>query len=423
MKVPFIPAIYNRGVAKTPSVLVQNRFFEQNPILNVDSATLITRPSMKKFAEVGTGHGRKFYSEPGTFDDDGFFVSGLFLYRIDAETGADTLLGQISTDPRGAVEMAAAANLGEGATPERLFICEGEVLWVYMANGSARSVLQNTGVFVNDNDVVEIGGIYYKFTTGSVDAGTPTGTAGSPYLVARTGVNTTDFENLYNAINDYGESGVDYSSAVAPHPTVTAYAKSATDLYISAIDYGIAGNNITTSTTGVDLEWTDTTLGEGGTDMLRQVPVPQGLGAISVAHINGYIIVVPVQTGNYNGRFYWIEPGEVVIDPLNFATAERAPDAVNQVLVYSDMFWLCGQSTTQPWITTGDPDFPMVPFKGVLYDRGCWEGTAVKVKESLILCDPDGAVFQIQGGLKRVSRPDIEERIRKAIQLEGAYIS
>ena len=51
-------------------------------------------------------------------------------------------------------------------------------------------------------------------------------------------------------------------------------------------------------------------------------------------------------------------------------------------------------------------------------DYGRGGGLAVQVKDSLILTDPDGAVFQIKGGLKRISTPDIEERIRKAIQTE-----
>jgi hypothetical protein len=38
----------------------------------------------------------------------------------------------------------------------------------------------------------------------------------------------------------------------------------------------------------------------------------------------------------------------------------------------------------------------------------------------MILVDNGGAVFQIAGGLKRISRPDVEERIRKAIQYQAS---
>jgi hypothetical protein len=111
-------------------------------------------------------------------------------------------------------------------------------------------------------------------------------------------------------------------------------------------------------------------------------------------------------------------PGENEIFPLDFATAERSPDKLHQVVVFSDMFWLCGEKTTEPWITTGDPTTPMQRYRSILFDRGSWEGTAIQVKDSLIVIDQDGAVFQIKGGLNRISTPQIEERIRRAIQIE-----
>ena len=119
------------------------------------------------------------------------------------------------------------------------------------------------------------------------------------------------------------------------------------------------------------------------------------------------------------GRFYWINPGENTIDPLDFATAERSPDGITQVLVFGDMFWLMGQNTTEPWITTGVYATPMERYQGILYDRGCWPDTAVQVKDSIILVDEDGAVFQIKSGQSRISNPAIEERIRLALQRQS----
>ena len=410
--------VYQRTVADEPVVYLKNRFFEGNPVLSPDGVAAIARPGMKKFMEVGDGPIRKVFSEKGTFSDSLFVVSGNDLYKV-TTLGAAELLGTISVDPLSAVDMAAAANIGE-ATPERLFITEGGVLWVYTDNGQARGHLQVTGTIAN-NDVVEIGGKYYKYTTGSVETGTPDGTVGTPYLVRRTGVNATDLEALFHAINDSGESGVEYSSATVVHPTVEAYSVANLDLYVVARDYGTAGNIITTTETSSQMNWGAATLTDGGTDLLRQVPTPGDEGAISVAHINQYIIVIPSQSAGVNGRFYWIQPGEITIDPLDYATAERAPDALNQVVVYADMFWLCGQTSLEPWVTTGDPATPMERFRGVLYDRGTWEGTAIRMKEALFLADENGAVFKVKGGLKRISTPDIEERFRRAILNQQLY--
>jgi hypothetical protein len=147
--------------------------------------------------------------------------------------------------------------------------------------------------------------------------------------------------------------------------------------------------------------------------------MPEDYGAISVAHINSYVIVVPIQLDDIKGRFYWIQPGENTVDALDFATAERNPDGVHQVVVFGDMFWLLGENTTEPWITTGDPAVPMERYKGILFDRGSWEGTALQVKDSLIVVDEDGSVFQIGGKQKEISNPGIAERIRRAMTIEA----
>jgi hypothetical protein len=150
------------------------------------------------------------------------------------------------------------------------------------------------------------------------------------------------------------------------------------------------------------------------------VETPDNVGVIGLAYIASYVVVVPAQGQNINGRFYWIAPGETTIDPLDFATAERAPDPISGVVVFGDQFWLPGSNTTEPWYFTGNIDQPVLRMQGVVFDRGAWEGTAVQVKDSMIIVDNEGAVFQIQGGAKRISRPDVEERIREAIQYQAA---
>ena len=126
---------YDRRVAKEAQIALLNRFFEQNPVLNAteDFPAVIARAGMKKIAEVGTGHIRFVFSEPGTFNDDAFIVSGLDLYRMD-RYGAATSIGTISNDVLGGVSMAATGAIG--TTPSYLFIADGGVLWVYTENDS-----------------------------------------------------------------------------------------------------------------------------------------------------------------------------------------------------------------------------------------------------------------------------------------------
>jgi hypothetical protein len=313
--------------------------------------------------------------------------------------------------------MAATGQIG--TTPEYLFIADGGVLWVYLEDGSALGQLEASGAIAN-SDVISIGGTYYQWTNASVNAGTPLGTLAFPWLVKLGANNAEAMAAMFKAINGTGIPGTDYSTALIIHSTVSAYSVSTNDLFVAAKTPGAAGNAIAVTETGANLSWAGgATLTSGGTPQLRQVAVPDDLGAVSVAVINSYVIVVPVQGRGTNGQFLWINPGEIIIDPLNFATAERSPDPANQVVVFSDRFWILGSTTTEPWVLTGNIDAPVQRFGGVLYDRGAWEGTAIRVKDSMIVVDEDGAVFQIAGGLKRVSRPDIEERIRRAIQREA----
>lgn len=415
MDIAIARSTYARDVAKEPYIPLLNRFFEENPALSDGQVAAIARPALKKFAEVGTGPVRRVYSQPGTFDDDLFVVSGTFLYRVACADASVSTIGQIGSAPLGDVSMAAVANIG--VTPAKLFIAEGGVLWMYVENGQARGHLQATGAIAN-NDVIQIGGIYYQWTNASVNAGSPAGTSGNPWLVRLGATNAEALTGLFHAINASGAPGTDYSNGLTAHPTVRAVAYTAADLYVAALDYGVSGNGISTTETGTNLSWGGTTLADGGAEQLVQVMVPEDNGAISVAAINSYVIVVPVQDENAGtiGRFYWIRPGATTIDPLDFATAERSPDRLHQVKVFGDMFWLLGTTTTEPWVTSGNPDFPMQRFQGILFDRGSWEGTAVQVKDSLIVVDEDGGVFRIAGGQTRISRPDIEERIRLAIQ-------
>ena len=406
------PSDYNRSVAKQARVVLRNRYFEQNPVLSTDEVSLLARPGRKKYLEVGTGPIRAIYEAPGAFDRI-FVVSGQELYAVDPLTDTASLIGTLSSDTDPTPSMAACAAIGD-TVPAHLFIADGIVLWNYTEDGYATGHLLASSIA--DTETVEVGGTYYKFTSGSVDSGTPDGTSGTPWLVALGGSVTESIDNLANALNATGTLGTTYSSALTANGGGLAYSWSGGNMYIRAVDAGVIGNGITTTETGANMAWGAGTLSGGGSPSFLQTRVPDDIGAVSVAHINSYIIVIPTQDGNVNGRFYWINPGEIKIDPLSYATAERSPDAILQCVVFSDQVWFCGQNTTEAWVPSGDPDAPFVPFHGVLFDRGVWEGTAVQVKESLILVDNDGAVFQIAGGLKKISRPDIQERIRLAIQ-------
>ncbi len=151
-----------------------------------------------------------------------------------------------------------------------------------------------------------------------------------------------------------------------------------------------------------------------GVAALAPITVPDGLGIASIDVIAGYVICVAAQSD----KFFWVEPGGITIDPLNFATAERLPDWVTNVRAVGDQFWLLGQKTNEVWYLSGDPLSPMQRAQGRTFDQGVWGGTAVRVNDVVMVVGNDGVVMKIAGGPQPVSTPGITERIRKAIKIQ-----
>lgn len=329
-----------------------------------------------------------------------------------------TLVGQLpNTSLTGYVSMAATSNIDQ--VPAFLFVASGSTLMCYIENGYARGSITGTPA---NGDVVRAGDVYYQFTNASVDAGAPAGTLANPWLVALGSSAAEAWTYLGAAFGASGTPGVEYSTLLAANPDIQTAAVTATTVFVRANAIGALGNGVVTTETGASITWTDGgTLVGGGSPSWFSVQMPEDVGVISVGYIASYVVVVPAQGQNINGRFFWIDPGETVVDPLDFATAERAPDPISGgVVVFGDQFWLPGTSTTEAWYFSGNEDAPVLRMQGVVFDRGAWEGTAVQVKDSMIIVDSEGAVFQIAGGAKRISRPDIEERIREAIQYQAS---
>ena len=160
---------------------------------------------------------------------------------------------------------------------------------------------------------------------------------------------------------------------------------------------------------GVQLLQTD------GVAALAGIVMPDDVAPVSLDSINHFVIVV---VGN-SQRCYWINPGEIIIDPLNFFEAERSPDWLLQVRTVGDQFWLLGRKTTEVWRHTGNAAAPFQRIEGRLFDRGIWGGTAVKIKDSVIVVGADGKVYDVKGGPEEISNPGISEMIRDAIAQQG----
>lgn len=398
-----------RSYSKSADLPVLNRFFEEDPVAIDGPTALLSRPGLRRWLSVGTGPFRGIYSQPGVFNDALFVVSGSGLYRINTNETVTLISGSIAGNPYNNVSMV--------ATDAYLFIADGPTLWSYTDNSYAVGTYTASGAIAN-LDTVTIGTVVYRFTSGAVDTGAPAGTVANPWLVAMGANNTEALDNLAAAIEASGTPGLDYSLNLTAHPAINVVSFSSSGITIQAAVAGTSGNSIATTETGANTAWGAATLTTGGSTTFAQVTMPDGVGAIWVDVLASHVFVIPTQTNGFSGRFYWIEPAEYAIDPLNFATAERAPDPLYHAMTLGDHCWMFGVSTTEPWYATGDGAAPFQRVQGRVFDHGTWEGTPVKLGDSIIVADRDGNIWRIGDTAQRLSNHGIEQRIREAMAEE-----
>ncbi len=406
--VPLGVKAYNRTYAQEPEIELLNRFFERDPTNQVEGAALLARPGNTFFSGAGVGPIRLIAHQPGVHNDDLFFVSGTTLYRYDGVVAPIAITGVVALGGTPSITFVS------GPGYQHLFIADGVTLQYYDGEAAATGTLTSSGA-IADTDVVEIGTVYYEWTSGSVDAGSPAGTMADPWLVDLGASNTEAFANLLAALNASGTPGTTYSTGLSQHPTVEAISSSATTLAVRARTRGVGGNSITTTETGANISWGAGTLEGGGAESLNGVVTPDDVAVISLATLASYVVVVVVGSQ----RFYWIPPGELTIDPLKFAEAESEPDRLLQVLRVGDNLYFIGQSSTEVWYASGDATDPFFPQRGLAFSQGVLEGTAVAIRTQIALIAEDGIGYRIVGGPKPITTNGIEERIRIARKAGG----
>lgn len=166
---------------------------------------------------------------------------------------------------------------------------------------------------------------------------------------------------------------------------------------------------------GINLQYTN------GTNALAPIDMPDDVAPTSLAVLDGFVLITIEQdlaNGHAGDQFYWIEPGETTVDPLNFATAESSPDVLLQVLRMGDNAVMAGKDSTEFWYGTGDLNAPFAPIQGRPFDKGIWGGTGLLVNDTLIVVGADGRVYNVADGATPISDPGIEERIRNAMRIQ-----
>lgn len=406
---------YARKYANLPEVKCINRFVEMNPLNALEHTALLSRPGTKEFQffnpDTVTGRLRGLYSQIGLFDDDLFAVSGHNLYRAQATT-QQQIAGEVLGDASPSVDFVA----GEGY--ERMFICDGLLLNYYDGGTHASATLTDDGSANYAVNVLDIGGTFYGWNT-DVNADAPTGEPGHPWLCLPGATALEAIANMANLLMFEGTPGVDFSAGLQSASTiVSAVASTVTPvLTISALSDEVDGNLIAVSVAGDGhLVFNTAALTGGGVQALHGIQNPNGEAMKCVATLDSYAFV---SVANSN-KFYYVQPGAIVIDALDFATKESAPDPILDMKRMGDVMVIMGSVSTEFWAATGNADNPFAPIEGRTMSRGIIEGTAVGVNETLIcLVGNDGKVYKLESGVTAVSDNGMDEHIRNQLRREA----
>lgn len=146
---------------------------------------------------------------------------------------------------------------------------------------------------------------------------------------------------------------------------------------------------------------------------LATIAMPGGEVVQAIATINSYVIISVKDTQ----KFFWLEPGSVVVNALNFASAERSPDAVIDVQVVGDEVWFLGATGPEVWAPTGDLTAPFQRVSGRIYKEGCFSkdtvaSTSINGLPALLWVTDNKAVVKSQGAPQKVSNEAVEEILK-----------
>lgn len=400
--VPLGIGAYERLYAGEPVVRLENRFVETNPTNLKEKIALLARPGTDPLKYFNSGKYRRCFSKEGLFGSDLFVIAGetMWRYAEDGTTHEITGVFQGSGPP--------SITWYKGIGIERLFVADGLLLQYYDGGTHATGTLTATGAITTQK--VQIGEVWYTWGA-DVNANAPNGTEDHPWIAK---LDSSPMVALAKLLMFAGVQGVDYSSTLGgPSLTVTAVPNSLDPdniLDVTAISGEADGNTIATTVDGSDLAWGETTLTGGGVHTMHGIPMPDGKPAKSLATISSYVLISVAKSQ----QFFFLRPGSVEIDALDFYTKESNPDEIIDMTNVGDQAILCGSGSTETWYATGVLDSPLAAVKGRAYQRGVLEGTVCVVKESVILVGNDGIVYEIGSGsgITRVSNHGIEERIR-----------
>lgn len=196
---------------------------------------------------------------------------------------------------------------------------------------------------------------------------------------------------LYKVYNDYTYTLLGTVSGSAP----VSMADNGTQLFVACDGPSYIYNN--------------------NTNVFAQITDPDFPGAGQVGYLDGYFVF-----NEPNSQKIWVTSllDGLSVDPLDFASAEGAPDGVVSILVDHRELWVFGTNTVEVWYNAGLTDFPLTRIQGAFNEIGCAATHSVaKLDNGIFWLGADargqGMVYRGEGYTgKRISTHAVEWQIQ-----------
>ncbi|MGL5737088.1 MAG: hypothetical protein ACRCYS_19675 [Beijerinckiaceae bacterium] len=117
------------------------------------------------------------------------------------------------------------------------------------------------------------------------------------------------------------------------------------------------------------------------------------------------------------GKIYWTPALGATVAALDFATAESLPDRLLDGLWIDDTAVLFGAESVEFWPNTSDPDLPIQPLEGRVFEKGIrTTGCATVVGSTFAWVGNDNAVYINGQEPTEISNPGLAARIEASAE-------
>lgn len=159
------------------------------------------------------------------------------------------------------------------------------------------------------------------------------------------------------------------------------------------------------------------------TNAFAQITDGDFRGAVTVSYLDGYFVF-----NEPNSQKIWVTAllDGTSVDPLDFASAEGAPDGVVGIIADHRELWVFGTNSVEVWYNSGNADFPLSRIQGAFNELGCAAPYSIaKMDNGLFWLGKDargqGIVYRANGYTgQRISTHAVEWQIQQYADMSDA---